>query len=545
MKMNTELFIEAALKKHGSVFDYSKTNYVNAKTKLIISCPKHGDFQQRASSHLEGYGCKKCALEGIANKKLNSRTKCSCNICGKEFSINESSKRKGAGKFCSIDCYRKSIKTSDIKCVTCGENFLPSRKNSKYCSIACSSKSNKKFNTVSFIANAIDIHGNKYSYDRAIYLGMNHKIQLICKNHGAFEQRAADHLLGRGCQKCAAEINGELNRKFEIVCCRSCGKNFRLPPHKAKTAQYCSAGCAADASVKLNKKTFEDSASIIHHGYYSYEKVNFLGRGSRGDTNVTIICPVHGEFEQMAKVHLHGAGCAYCSGRKIDKNLFLKKSSALHGAKYDYSLVTSIKDGSDRVLIRCPRHGVFEQSVGRHLAGDGCRACAIELRGRKNYESAKSRFTPKANLVHDSKYDYSKAVYLSAKEPIEIVCIEHGSFWQDPNNHLNGAGCPSCSNRGFNKDLPAILYYLRINDGYKILWKIGITNNTVKDRFPRDFKKITILETWGYELGKDAYIREQEIIRQYRHLGYTGDPVLMDSGNTELFVEDILGLDMS
>lgn len=69
--MNTELFIEAAKKKYDAVFNYSKTDYVNARTKLVITCLKHGDFQQRAHSHLEGYGCKRCALEAIANKKVS------------------------------------------------------------------------------------------------------------------------------------------------------------------------------------------------------------------------------------------------------------------------------------------------------------------------------------------------------------------------------------------------------------------------------------------------------------------------------------------
>lgn len=543
MKMNTELFIEAAKKKHGAVFNYSKTDYVNARTKLVITCLKHGDFQQRAYSHLEGYGCKRCALEAVASKKLDKRIKCKCIVCKKQFTITDSAKNKGSGKYCSKDCYRLSIKASLIECALCGVAFLPSRKNSKYCSSACSSRANLKITSADFVADAFKIHGNKYSYTVSNFLGMNRKIRIVCNEHGIFEQRAADHLLGRGCLRCAAELRGEANKKYEIVCCHSCGNNFNLPPHKAKKAQYCSPACALEASVKLNQKSFKDAAELIHHGYYSYTKVHFPVSGTRSNTNVTIICPVHGEFLQMVKVHLHGAGCAYCTGRKIDKNAFLKKSALVHGSKYDYSSISTISDSSERVLINCSIHGLFEQSVGRHLAGDGCRACAIKLRGQKNLESAKSRFIPKANLAHEGKYDYSKAVYLSAKEPIEIVCKEHGSFWQDPNNHLNGAGCPSCSNRGFNKDLPATLYYLRINDGYKILWKIGITNNTVKDRFPRDFKKISILETWSYEVGGHAYLKEQEILKQYKHVRYIGDPVLLDSGNTELFIEDILGLD--
>lgn len=56
-------------------------------------------------------------------------------------------------------------------------------------------------------------------------------------------------------------------------------------------------------------------------------------------------------------------------------------------------------------------------------------------------------FIEKASKIH-GKFDYSKAVYLGSQEKLEIVCQEHGSFWQTPDKHTNGVrprGCPSCS----------------------------------------------------------------------------------------------------
>lgn len=46
---------------HGGRYDYSKTEYVNAVTKLQVICPIHGDFWQTPSNHLRGSGCPKCA----------------------------------------------------------------------------------------------------------------------------------------------------------------------------------------------------------------------------------------------------------------------------------------------------------------------------------------------------------------------------------------------------------------------------------------------------------------------------------------------------
>lgn len=62
-KSNTEEFILKSRNKHGNKFDYSKVEYVGNKNKVIIICPKHGEFLQRPNDHLTGYGCKKCQYE--------------------------------------------------------------------------------------------------------------------------------------------------------------------------------------------------------------------------------------------------------------------------------------------------------------------------------------------------------------------------------------------------------------------------------------------------------------------------------------------------
>ena len=56
----TNNFINDAIKIHGDKYDYSKVNYVNAKTKIIILCKIHGEFEQKPNSHLQGVGCPLC-----------------------------------------------------------------------------------------------------------------------------------------------------------------------------------------------------------------------------------------------------------------------------------------------------------------------------------------------------------------------------------------------------------------------------------------------------------------------------------------------------
>lgn len=67
---NTEKFIEKAKKVHGTKFSYDKVQYIRAHSKVIITCHTHGDFEQRAYSHLNGSGCMKCLQDYIMNERL-------------------------------------------------------------------------------------------------------------------------------------------------------------------------------------------------------------------------------------------------------------------------------------------------------------------------------------------------------------------------------------------------------------------------------------------------------------------------------------------
>lgn len=62
-KITTESFVAEAQAKHGNKYDYSKVKYIDARTKVCIVCPEHGEFLQNPSGHLSGKGCPKCAID--------------------------------------------------------------------------------------------------------------------------------------------------------------------------------------------------------------------------------------------------------------------------------------------------------------------------------------------------------------------------------------------------------------------------------------------------------------------------------------------------
>ena len=88
-----------------------------------------------------------------------------------------------------------------------------------------------------------------------------------------------------------------------------------------------------------------------------------------------IICPEHGEFEQLPKHHLNGViGCYGC--REITNEVYINKANMVHNNLYDYSKINYINN-STKIIIGCKKygHGDFKQTPQNHLSGRGCPRC--------------------------------------------------------------------------------------------------------------------------------------------------------------------------
>ena len=160
--------------------------------------------------------------------------------------------------------------------------------------------------------------------------------------------------------------------------------------------------------------------------------MNYVGN----QTEVEIICPIHGVFKQTPAVHSSGCGCPYCSGNaKSTTEEFIEKAKKEHPDKnYDYRQVHYI-NSTTKVKIICPEHGMFEQTPNSHLRGKGCPLCA---------RWTLDEFVEKSSSIHHNMYDYSKVEFVDLDTKVLISCPIHGYFLQSPNKHLNGEGCPKC-----------------------------------------------------------------------------------------------------
>ena len=187
----------------------------------------------------------------------------------------------------------------------------------------------------------------------------------------------------------------------------------------------------------MTLKDFITKAREIHGNKYDYSKVDYVN----GSIKVCIIDPEYGEFWQMPSNHLKGCGCPKRSGKHVPTTEeWIAKARLVHGDKYDYSKVVYV-DSNTKVCIIDPEYGEFLQTPANHLLGMGCpkrEQIAID----KLKQAIVENFIKNARLVHGDKYDYSKVNYVNGKTKVCIIDPEYGEFWQKPNDHLKGCGCP-------------------------------------------------------------------------------------------------------
>lgn len=188
---------------------------------------------------------------------------------------------------------------------------------------------------------------------------------------------------------------------------------------------------------KSTKEEFISKSRIIHGDKYNYDKSIYINT----KTKLIITCPKHGDFLQRPEVHyLDKCGCPSCDPTNILGNKkFIEKSKLIHGEKYDYSKVNYEKNNI-KVEIICQDHGSYFQQPGAHLRGQGCPDCC------GNKKSTTEEFISKSNKKHHNLYDYSLVNYLTKRDKVKIICKEHGVFEQKAYVHLQGHGCPICNN---------------------------------------------------------------------------------------------------
>ncbi|MBQ2290857.1 MAG: DUF723 domain-containing protein [Paludibacteraceae bacterium] len=122
----------------------------------------------------------------------------------------------------------------------------------------------------------------------------------------------------------------------------------------------------------VTTESFIAEAKAIYGDRYDYSKVEYKNREHR----VTVICPIHGEFDVYAREHLDGKGCSKCE--KSDK--FLAKLHEKFADKFDLEQFV-YQSSTEPVTLICPEHGAFTRLPNQILNSTfGCPECANKVK---------------------------------------------------------------------------------------------------------------------------------------------------------------------
>jgi hypothetical protein len=368
-----DVFIKRARAVHGDRYGYEEVVYVNSVTKIRIACPKHGVFEQAASSHLNGRGCAKCA------GKHSPTTE--------EFIAKARAVHGGRYGYEGV-VYVGAMGKIRITCPEHGvfEQAAGAHLSGSGCQ-RCAGR--HQHSTEEFIAKAKKVHGDRYGYEEVVYVTMKDKVRITCPEHGVFEPTAGNFLRGSGCPTCAGrnkstaeefivkarEVHGDRYNYDEVVYVNAHAKvRIICPEHgvfeQKPNSHLSGSGCAKCTGRNKTTEEFVAQARAVHGDRYMYDEVAYV----RGNLKVLITCPEHGVFEQAAKGHLTGKGCPRCATRNATTEEFITKVKKTHGDRYGYDEVVYV-NSTTKVRITCPEHGVFEQAPSEHSRGYGCPKC--------------------------------------------------------------------------------------------------------------------------------------------------------------------------
>lgn len=250
---------------------------------------------------------------------------------------------------------------------------------------------------------------------------------------------------------------------------------------------------------------FIEQANKVHNCKYTYPET-YAGDAVK----ISIECPIHGIFRQIPSSHLQGCGCPKCADDFRAKlfignyDNFVKRANVIHDYRYEY--VGEYKGARTKIEIKCLEHGVFRQTPDKHLQGNGCPHCAGRIR------KTKEQFVAEAIAVHNGKYTYP-GEYINARTDIAIECVKHGIFFQVPDAHLNGVGCPTCSSNSSKPEMKWLDSLGIPNDNTHRHCRIYIGDSYVKpDGF--DLETNTIYEFYGDYFHGNPLVYHSDTVNQ-------------------------------
>lgn len=358
-------FKQRAAGVHDSFYSYNKVDFINVSTKVLITCPIHGNFSQTPHDHLSGSGCPKCKSDKarLGLEDFISRAR-SCHSTYYDYSLVRIGNFDTPVKIiCPIHGEFEQtprVHLSGSDCPKCVED----KKHRVYADDINKKLKNTKVKMVNNSA-----------------LNMTEEADFLCSKHGVFKTtiRKALNSESSGCKECKKE----------------------------------------NTSISFDE--FVNKSNSIHNNKYKYIDKDFYSSKA-----INVICHEHGVFKTYKYNHLNGSNCPKCSAIEAGLNLrltqeeFISRAGSIHpDLKFEYGCYTK---NEDDIEFTCPEHGVQKRRAQDVLQGLGCRMCNINRPEQKILDFVKSVYSGEV-IVH-SRPKFMNGMELDFYIPEKNLAIE-------------------------------------------------------------------------------------------------------------------------
>lgn len=254
VKLSKEEFLKRAISVHSNAYDYTKTKFINIRSKITVNCPIHGDFTVLAKSHiyprkdtntlvLSG-SCPKCAK--AFDKYRANKTPVTCddeiiatykrlypqytfkNKVDRVWTISKKTKNRYQKRIITFECPRHGIQKVA---------WRPKMEYKKDICLSCSVE-RKRIPENIFLDKLKNKYGDSVDYAKVVYVNWCTPVTLICPTHGEFSAPPNDLLRKRrrfvACPKCRKSYGEELIKQFLILNKIEYIRQYRLPVFKTK-----------------------------------------------------------------------------------------------------------------------------------------------------------------------------------------------------------------------------------------------------------------------------------------------------------------------
>jgi very-short-patch-repair endonuclease len=251
----------------------------------------------------------------------------------------------------------------------------------------------KPMSQETFIERCKKVHeGKKYDYSETQFNTVNDFITIYChekdkdgNEHGYFTLRGYGHLYsGYGCKKCQYRKLSE-ERKKPFV-------------------------------------DFLHEARKVHGDKYVYDESTYEGTHSK----LSIVCPLHGEFHQEARMHLLGQGCPHCNASKLEKRIndLLSKESIEFESQKRFEWL-----GKQSLDFYLPNLNMAIECQGEQhykpvdFNGKGTESAIVQFKRTTELDRKKKELLEEHNirLIYFSNEKYDSDVITKEEELISII----------------------------------------------------------------------------------------------------------------------------